>query len=349
MLYKMNFTDNNKDVPQLEPAPFSSIRKLGLREKDLENIISENLFEVLYSEPPLMPIFQERQGEMLGDIYALNESGDLTIFELKRETAGDNAILQLLNYAQEAGTWNYNFLDQQYKIYLKINNEDEKSLEAAHQDAFNVKLTHEQFNRRQHLIVIGNAADKKLINIIDYCNKQGMSINFYPYRIYQFKEDIYFEFFTQPYDQHDIPLENKGIIVDTNEEHKSEGGPDLWYMMENSRIAAFGGQKKVIDLLSVGDIVFFYHKGCGIVAAGTVKSERKEDNKMNETWYRDVNFLTTPPKIDDQLKFMPKNDIENEFVKETGKRVFWARTAKIPSLSIDEAKRLVEKLKHYVN
>ena len=348
MLYKMNITDNNKVVPQLEPARFSSFKNLGLREKDLENIISENLFEVLYSESPLMPIYQERQYEMLGDIYALNEYGDLTIFELKRETAGDDAILQLFNYAQAAGTWNYNFLDQKYRIFLQINNKNEESLEDAHQKDFKVKLPHEQFNRRQQLIIIGNAADRKLINIVQYCNKQGMPISFAPYRIYQFKEDIYFEFFTPPYDQHDSPSENKGIIIDTNETYKYEGGPDVWYMMENSRIAAFGDQKVVIDLLNKGDIVFFYHQGWGIVAAGTVKSDRKEDNKMNETWYRDVDFLTTPPN-NDQLKYMPAEDIVREFVKETGKRVFWATTAKKPYLSIDAAKRLVEKLKHYVN
>lgn len=349
MLYKMNFTDNNEVVHQLELTRYSSISDLGLSEKDLENIISENLFEVLFSESPLMPVFQEQRGQKLGDIYALDENGDLTIFELKRDKARDDAILQLLTYAQEAGSWKYSQLDEKYRKFLRINNKDEISLKDKHKQDFGVELTHEQFNRRQHLTVIGNAANKELIDVIQYWNKQGLSINFAPYRIYEFKEDIYFEFFAPPYDQHDSLSEKKGIIIDTNETYKYEGGPDVWYMMENSRIAAFGDQKIVIDLLNKGDIVFFYHQGWGIVAAGTVKSDRKEDNKMNETWYRDVDFLTTPPKNIDQLKYMPAEDIVKEFVKETGKRVFWARTAKKPSLSIDAANRLVDKLKHYVN
>ena len=145
--------------------------------------------------------------------------------------------------------------------------------------------------------------------------------------------------------------ERKGKIIDTNEKHKCEGGPDIWYMMRNCRIATFGKQTNVIDLLNIGDIVFFYHKNCGIVAAGIVKSERNEDNKMNETWYRDVEFLTAPPKenYDDEPKAMPASDVEKEIFKETGKKVFWARTEKRPLLSIDAAKRLVNKLKDYVN
>jgi len=43
-----------------------------------------------------MPIFQERQYQKEADIYALNEKGELIIFELKRGSAGEGAVHQAL-------------------------------------------------------------------------------------------------------------------------------------------------------------------------------------------------------------------------------------------------------------
>ena len=337
MLYKMKLSDNDKDIPQIKPIPFTSFSGIGRKEKDLENLISENLFEVLFTESPLMPIFQERQGQSVGDIYALDENGDLTIFELKRDIANKDAILQLLTYAQFAGRQDYNWLNDKYREH----NKKDDSLEVAHQEAFYVKLTHEQFNRKQHLIVIGNAADKELIDIVQYWNQQGLSISFAPYRIYEFNEEIYFEFFTPSYDQHDNPTE-RGIIIDTNVKYSRDGLPDVRYMMEKSRIAAFGDDKKVIDWINKKDIVFFYHQGYGIVAAGTVKSDRIEDSEMEEeTWYREVDFLTTPPKTIDENSVIPPAKI----AEITGKSFCWRGTLKRPFLSTEQANSLVEELK----
>lgn len=347
MLYKINSIDNKDEVQQLEPIPFSSFSGLGLKEKDLENLISENLFEVLFFESPLMLIFQQRQYQKVGDIYALDENGDLTIFELKRDTANENAILQLLTYAQDASTWKYSLLDEKYRKFLQINNKRDESLEDAHREAFGVELTREQFNRRQNLILVGNAADEELIDIVQYLSQQGLSISFAPYRIYEFNQEKYFEFFTPPYDQHDHPKEKKGVIIDTNLTYGRDGFPHVRYMMENSRIAAFGEDKKVIDLINKEDIVFFYHQGRGIVAAGTVKSDRIEDSEMEEeTWYRKVDFLTTPPKtLNDEIPSMRAATV----AEITGNRFCWRGTLKRPFLSIEQANKLVEELKKYLD
>ena len=339
MLYKINSIDNKDDVQQLEPIPFTSFSGLGLKEKDLENLISENLFEVLFFKSPLMLIFQERQGQPIGDIYALEKNGDLTIFELKRDIASKDAISQLLTYAQDAGRRDYNWLNDKYR---EFNNKEDESLEDAHRDAFGVELTREQFNRRQNLIIIGNAADEELIDIVQYWKQQGLSISFAPYRVYEFNQEKYFEFFATPYDQHDNPEEKKGAIIDTNVKYSRDGLPDVRYMMENSRIAAFGDDKKVIDRINKKDIVFFYHQGYGVVAAGTVKSDRIEDSKMEEeTWYREIDFLTTPPKTIDENSVIPPAKISEI----TGESFCWRGTLKRPFLSIDQANSLVEELK----
>jgi RecB family endonuclease NucS len=98
MLYKI---ERSGDVfEKIEPVEFKDFSSFGKLEKDLENLIAKNILDILFEEAKLMPIFQERQWQSEADIYALNEKGDLVIFELKRATAGHDAVQQALRYAQ---------------------------------------------------------------------------------------------------------------------------------------------------------------------------------------------------------------------------------------------------------
>lgn len=103
MLYRLNTSDGKYD--RLDPLPFKDFAHFGKREKELEHLIAGSILDVLFENASLMPIFQERQYQGEADIYALNEQGDLVIFELKRGTAGDGAVHQALRYAQDAGQW----------------------------------------------------------------------------------------------------------------------------------------------------------------------------------------------------------------------------------------------------
>lgn len=69
-------------------------------EKELENFLSDHLFE-LFESTPLLPIHQERKWQEEADIYALDECGNLIIFELKRNGVGSEAVLQVMRYAQQ--------------------------------------------------------------------------------------------------------------------------------------------------------------------------------------------------------------------------------------------------------
>ncbi len=79
MLYKLGSTDGKFDT--LEPVAFKNFSNFGNREKDLEDLIAKNILDVLFEDASLMPIFQERQGQGEADIYALDEKGELIIFE----------------------------------------------------------------------------------------------------------------------------------------------------------------------------------------------------------------------------------------------------------------------------
>ncbi len=333
MLYKLTDLENEKK--KLSPMPFFDLADLQKLEKDLENLLADNLLNTLFEEETLMPIFQERQYKSEADLYALNQHGDLVIFELKRGVAGSDAMHQILGYAQKAGKWTYGQLEKKYKQYSKSNSD----LQLAHQEAFQLEiaLLPTQFNNEQHLLVVGNAANTSLMKSIDYWKQKGLSVDFLPYRIYDINGDSYFEFFSLPYDKHQNPASIKGVLFDTNKSYNSNS---IWDMFEKSRVAAYGETQYVIDYLKPNDIVFYSHKGTGIVGAAKVISGVKQDG--SEEKYCDVEFLTPiPNRNTGVLKKMSFKKVSQV----TGKSFFWARTIKVPYLSQEESSLLIEELK----
>jgi len=336
MLYRLGQNDGKFD--KLEPVAFKDFSSFGNLEKDLEELIAKSILDVLFEDASLMPIFQERQYQAEADIYALNEKGELIIFELKRGSAGEGAVHQALRYAQDAGQWTYSTLQNKYQQYTGSSTD----LHLSHQEAFNLEhsLDAKELNNKQHLIIIGSATDDSLINAVDYWKHQGVSIDFLPYRIYELNGEKYFEFFALPYDKHKNPSDIKGVLFDTNRSWDEES---IWYMMENSRVAAFGDAKRFVDYVYPGDIVFFSHKWTGLVAAGRVKKGRIKAPD-EETLYRDVEFITPVPKKGEAIKAMPFGKVSEI----TGKSFFWTRTIKVPYLSRNEAEHLVKELKAHL-
>jgi hypothetical protein len=189
------------------------------------------------------------------------------------------------------------------------------------------------FNRKQHLIIVGNAANNHLIDAVDYWKRNGLKVDFVPYRVYKIQNEVYFEFFALPYDRHQNPANVKGVLFDTN---KSYNEDSVWEMLENKRVAAYGTTKRVIDYLNQKDIVFLSHKNVGIVAAGEIISKRKIIEECNE-YYRDIRFLTPLPKNKNRLIGLPFSNVSEI----TGKNFFWAKTIKVPYLSKDESDQLL--------
>ena len=336
MLYKLNSTNGIFD--KIEPVPFKDFSSLGQSEKTLEELIAQSILDVLFEDASLMPIFQERQYQEEADIYALDKKGELTIFELKRGAAGEGAVHQALRYAQEAGQWSYAQLQEKYQQY----SDSESDLLHEHQKAFALEqpLDAKEINNRQRLIVIGSAANDSLISAVDYWRRQGISISFSPYRIYDLGEEQYFEFFALPDDKHKNPADEKGVLFDTCKRYKPDA---IWDMMEKGRVAAFGDAKRFVDRIRHGEIVFFSHGGEGIVAAAKVKNSPIQ-TPDSETKYRDVEFITPIPERGKELEAMPFGMVSEI----TGKSFYWAATIKVPYLSKGEAEHLAEELVQYL-
>jgi hypothetical protein len=340
MLYRIS--DN---YTSLNPVEFQDFSDQGMKEKDLENLIAENLFDTIFEDGKLMPIFQERSWQEEADIYALNKDGDLFIFELKRGNAGEAALHQGLRYQQHAGKWHYGDLEDRLKKYIQQNPnyylEHYQSLKTLHKENFDLdyELSENSFNVRQHLYVIGSASDNELANAIDYWRNSGLNIDFFPYRIYQINGEYYFEFFSHPYDKHINTANVKGVLFDTCESHMPGAYSD---MLRGRKVAAYGDMKKFVETLNKKDYVFLYLKGKGLIGGGMVESEAKKGD--NESWFRKVDFKTPIPENHSDMKAMPAGRIR----KVLGKNFFWAKTVKVPYLDKDESEKLLNALDSFM-
>ena len=130
----------------------------------------------------------------------------------------------------------------------------------------------------------------------------------------------------------------KGILFDTNRSYREDA---IWEMMERKRVAAYGNSKHVVGDLDRGDIVFYCHKGVGVIAAAEVTGPtRSEDD--NDEKYRDVEFLTPVPSREQGIQ---RAMTPAQVSQVTGRTFFWARTIKAPYLDQDERQKLLVELK----
>jgi hypothetical protein len=329
MLYKLGQTNGVPD--SLTPLPFGNLHL----EKHLEKLMADKLAGVLFEDNEMMPIFQERSRQPEADIYALNEKGDLIIFELKRKAAEKDAVYQALRYCETAAHWDFNTLQAKLATYR---DDPRIKLQEAHKVHFGLEhaLDESDFNKSQHLLIVGTAGSDDLIRNVNYWKSKGLSVNFIPYRVFRIGDEDYFEFFSHPYDRHANPAHAKGVIFDTNLSYNPES---IWYMCEKDRVAAFGDIKGTMHSLGKGDIVFLYHKGAGIIAAGEVSSDVKEDIDK-DALYCDLRWLTSKPTKGTPYKFMPAWQIKQVM----DRNFWWAKAMKAPFLSKEEAGKLLEAL-----
>ena len=92
MLYRYSeFEEDGKEFFNLNEAESFGISKFGV-EKTLENVLAE----IFVRNGIYMPIFQERPLQSEPDLVALDEHGNLILFELKRDYIDKKAALTIV-------------------------------------------------------------------------------------------------------------------------------------------------------------------------------------------------------------------------------------------------------------
>ena len=331
MIYEINLCETEV---QLEPVKSEDFGTIGKKEKDLENLLADKLSVIFSENNALMPIFQERQWKEEPDLVAMDQDGNLVIFELKRGKVLGDATIQVMRYSQNYHAKPYAKLNAEYQDYLAKMGKEISELKKDHQEAFALDnpLDESCFNQKHKLVVVGSYADYELIKAVDYW-KKSIDIDFIPYRLYKIGGKQYFEFFSKPYDTHEEVGGTKGIIFDTNRTYE---GDVIWDMLAQSKISAYGDKMKLVESFNKGDYVFYYHKGWGIVAAGTIKSSKSKPNGSYEL-YREVKLLTTAASKEEELRYISAGELK----KILGKGFYFANTTKRPYLTKEESEKLL--------
>ncbi len=319
----------------LEPIEFYDISKFEGKEKDLENLLANNLSDLYAEGGQLMPIFQERQWQEEPDLCALDKNGNLIIFELKRGYIPGDTTIQVMRYAQSYGQMRYAELNELFQVYTKSKNE----LKTIHAETFGLDepLKEELFNDKQKLVIIGGYADYSLIRAVDYWKDKGIDIDFIPYRFYRIAGEIYFEFFAKPYDYHINPRERKGVIFNTNRSYSENS---VWDMFKGCKVSAYGNAARCVNCFNKNDYVFFYHNGYGIIGAGIIKDVRAKEIIDNDELFRQVDLITPQINREEDIRYISPSELRNLLERS----FYFASTIITQNLSIDESEKIVKEL-----
>ncbi len=262
MLYKLN-KDNKKEYKKVKRV---TLAEIGWREKDLEDLISNNIVDFISSND-LMPIFTERTRQEEPDILAIDSNGDLYIFELKRWEGKQENLLQVLRYGQLFGNSTYDELNALYRKYQKNN---QANLLKDHSLYFfkseNDTLTNDQFNQKQHFLIVTNGVDQNTIESIIYWKNNGLNLDAIVYWVFEIEEEHYIEFNMYSNTENFLVYESNCYILNTNKKSNEKYTEEM--LSEHKAAAYYPGWREKIQKLQKGDIVFLYESGVGIRAYG---------------------------------------------------------------------------------
>jgi hypothetical protein len=276
----------NKKERALESIKVSSLADAGWNEKNLENLLSDNITSLIREEY-LMVISQERPMQEEPDILALDKEGVLHIFELKRTQSEPEHLLQVMRYGQRFGVYDYDKLNYKFTSYEKSKG---KNLQEFHKEYFNLeeKLPKDEFNKKQKFVVVTNGIDVETLRSILYWKEKGLPIEPLIYRIYKVDNKFVMDF--NPYsgkrEEFEI-TETKNHIVNTNFSYRRNAYKD---MLRKNKASAYGSRKHAVDSIQKNDRVFLYHTGEGICSVGRVTSDEVEATKDGDERYVNCSF-----------------------------------------------------------
>lgn len=289
MLFQWNNPgSDDSDVAKVKEI---SLASSGLKEKDLENVISKRI-ERLVRTDQLMVIMQERQRQEEPDILAIDEKGKLYIFELKRWEGRSENLLQALRYGQKFGRYNYEKLNWFYQSY-RHSKQGRINLHEAHKDFFELDkvLDKDSFNIDQHFVIVTNGLDYDTWDAIAYWKNKGLSISPLVYRIFKINEELYIDF--DPYGPiPDAPKEPESglFVINTNKTYMPEVYKE---MVAERKGSAYYGRKYSIQNIKAGNSVCLYHVGAGVIGIGKAKTDYMKkgiNGDTDEEYYVQINF-----------------------------------------------------------
>jgi hypothetical protein len=326
MLFKLN--ENKESYTRVRRT---NLAEIGWKEKDLENLLSKNIQDLIWSND-LMTISTEIQGQEAPDILALDKTGDLYIFELKRWPSQQGTLLQVLKYGQLYGNSTYGELNRKYKEFSNSNKKEDLL------DAYKVyfaladsEVSESNINAKQHFVVVANGVDQDTVEAISYWKKSGLNIDAIIYWIFEINGEHFIEFNMYSPIEGFLEYESCSYIVNTNMTSNSIYTEE---MLSEQKVAAYYPTwREKITRLQKGDTVFLFKNGEGIVAYGNADGNVQ---KKDCDGHKDYEFFM---KLNDFKKL--KSPISANEMTTVAKHGFpWPQT--LYSISEETKNRLLE-------
>lgn len=271
MLYYLDPSDKKRLTPVRETA----LADIGWKEEDLEHLLASHIEELVRADQ-LFVISQQRRMQEEADIMALDSSGQLFLFELKRWKGAEDNLLQVLRYGQRFGQYEYERLDNYFQSYRRRQGHDtsELPLAAAHATRFDLKpeLEKSRFNSSQRFIVVTNGMDTATWDSIEYWRAKGLPVEALVYRIYWDQQSKRAMIDFDPYGPTPASpnVADEGLfVVNTNRTYDPNAFRD---MLDNDKASAYEVRKHRVARIPKGADVCLYHTGVGVIAIGKAKS-----------------------------------------------------------------------------
>lgn len=303
MLYKIDL--KGRDYKKVKRVDLKSI---GWKELDLQVLLSNHIQDLI-SSSDLMMIFNERPRQEEPDVLALDRSGDLYIFELKRWSSNQENLLQVLRYGQLFGNSNYDELNDLFKKYMNAR-ETEGELIERHKQYFDidesVALTREQFNKQQHFLVVTNGLDQKTVEAITYWKKNGLNIDAVVYWVFEIKDEYFIEFNMYSPIEGYLEYESNSYILNTNFTNNVKHTEEM--LQEQKAAAYYPGWMEKIEKFQKGDTVFLYKSGYGIIAYGIANGKVE---KQDYDGYRNYEYFMKLDKFKELERPLSAAEMKN--------------------------------------
>lgn len=261
-----------------KPIGASTLTKQQWSEKDLEDYLRENLVNLIGAD--LMMIGQSRPYQPETDLLALDQNGELWLFELKKVTASSDTLLQVMRYSQNAASFTIDDLDDLYSGYkYKKGKGDGLVVDFCENFGFDSPTAAQHWGdkigRIHHLVVVAEGTDDDAVQSVAHWQKSGLDIQLWPYRVHDGDHETF------RLELPDLYIKGRQIskrapgtfLLNTNRKYQ----PNAEKFMLDKGCAFANGDKWApkINHIETGSKVLLYANGAGIIAVGIATAEKR--------------------------------------------------------------------------
>lgn len=190
----------SKPTPADEPTIVSELNHQPVdTEQDLESVLHQSP-ELLLNEQVFIFSRQPSLDPGLPDLVALDQFGNVVVFELKKGLSGsgsaseESIISQPQQYARALAPFDYDDLNELYQEYRQQVKTDEwkvdssavpaEELDDAFEAVFGQSLKPEWFNQQQRLVVLAEEITDQTAQNARYLQDQGLNLQCQEVRLY---------------------------------------------------------------------------------------------------------------------------------------------------------------------